>query len=121
MLASSRVVHPGWLAAGPVSATEAGDSVKMTMGMQIKANRSSHCQPTGRAIGVIDRQGSPWGIGIVRVGPLVGIVHMAGWCNCMLHEYVLALIVGWVRVQIGSCEDMCVDRPAGIEGLWAWR
>jgi hypothetical protein len=43
MLTSGRVVHPGWLTAGPVSATEAGDAVQMKVGVHIKTNRSSHC------------------------------------------------------------------------------
>jgi hypothetical protein len=52
MLASGRVAHPGWLAAGAVGGTEAGDTIEMEEGVSIKMISSSHCHATGCAIGI---------------------------------------------------------------------
>jgi hypothetical protein len=46
MLASGRVAHPGWLAAGAVGGTKAGDTIEMEAGVSIKTIRSSHCHAT---------------------------------------------------------------------------
>jgi hypothetical protein len=87
MLTSGRVVYPGWLAAGPVTGTEAGDTVEMEVEVYIKTNRSSHCRATGCAVGVVDRRRfgrSSWRFVSFGSGALVGILFVAGWYNDIL-------------------------------------
>jgi hypothetical protein len=52
MFASSRVVHPGWLATGSDGGTEAEDTIEMNV--ESKTNRSSHYCATGCAVCLVD-------------------------------------------------------------------
>jgi hypothetical protein len=64
-------------------ATEGVDTDEMEVAVRIITNGFSYCCGTDCAVEVVDRRGfgrsSP-----PRVGDLVGLISVAGWCDCIL-------------------------------------